>query len=729
MRRIENSTIPMFILSAALIWFWGWFIFVVIETVMRLLRGSPWGGLPWPPMILFTLFLYGSAGIAVGGIVGGLTGLLPKAVKRWQQGIEALPLIMSCCLTILVLLYTSLFIHERLPPLYPNLSPVFINLLLIILSIFLLSALYMLLVRIVDKTRLIASYLALSITLYTFMMGGLYINEQLLSGSFFNLDTIRVTANIGIFLSSVILYVITYIVFIFLGNRAYNKLKSRRFNTLIVIALLLLALGGAALYSKIHPSFKQPVVKKGGQAEDRPNIILITMDTTRADHLSCYGYHKNTSPHLDKIASESVVFKNAYAPSPWTLPSHASIFTGMYPARHGAHNDWEKMKSNWPRKLSTQHKTLAEILAAHGYRTAGVIGSRVCHSFFGLAQGFEYYDDTLISVLPALKYFTLFKILSRWIPLDDIAARQGLNGCRIAPQINKIVFSWLEKHYQSPFFLFINYFDPHIPYIPPDQYFQIFREGENAETIESKKYKRDLLAQYDGEIAYLDYHMAKLFERLKELNIYDTTMIIITSDHGEYFGEHDFWIHGHELYEEVLKIPLIIKYPSSHPKKGVSLNRVSLVDIMPTILNFLKLPLPKDLQGINLFEGTSRVMAEIYLHKYTTLIDLFVDRYVKDKRFRKENRFARELKALFLDNYKYIKEHTEESKGQEELYDIGNDPQESLNLIDTMPEKAKEMEMKLMEWLPHGESRKDVDETVKLDKATEEALRVLGYIQ
>ncbi|MCK5186420.1 MAG: hypothetical protein KAR43_04745, partial [Deltaproteobacteria bacterium] len=175
MERIENSTTTMFVLSAALIWFWGWFIFVVIETVMRLIRGSMWGGLPWPPMILFTLFLYGSAGIAVGGIVGGLTGLLPKAVKRWQQGIEALPLIMSCCLTILVLLYTSLFIHERLLPIYPNLSPVFINLLLIILSIFLLSALYMLLVRIVDKTRLIASYLALSISLYTFMIGGLYI--------------------------------------------------------------------------------------------------------------------------------------------------------------------------------------------------------------------------------------------------------------------------------------------------------------------------------------------------------------------------------------------------------------------------------------------------------------------------------------------------------------------------------------------------------------------------
>ena len=688
-----------------------------------------WGGLPWPPMILFTLFLYGSAGIAVGGIVGGLIGLLPRAFKRWRQGTDALSLIMSCCLTTLVFLYTSRFIHERFLPNYPNLSPVFINLALIILSFIFLSTLYMIFTRTVDNTRVTASYFALSIILYIFMISGLYINEHLLPGNFLSLDTARIITNSGILICCVILYVTLYNLFISIGNRFSNILKSIPFNTLVVIVILLLTIGGALLYSNTPSSSEKSMVKATATAENKPNIVLITMDTTRADHLSCYGYHKNTSPHLDKMARESVVFKNAYATSPWTLPSHASIFTGMYPAGHGAHNDWESRKSNWPRRLSTHHKTLAEILADQGYKTAGVVGSHVCHSFFGLAQGFEYYDDSLISVLPDLRYYTLFKILSKWTPLEDIAARQGLNGCRIASQINKLVFSWLEKHYQSPFFLFINYFDPHIPYLPPDQYLALFREDKNAEIIESKRHKKYLLAHYDGEIAYLDYHMAKLFERLKELNIYDNTMIIITSDHGEFFGEHDFWLHGYELYEEVLKIPLIIKYPSSLPKKGIYLKRVSLVDIMPTILNFLKLPLPEDLQGINLFEGTSRVMAEIYLHKYTTLIDLFVDRYVKDRRFRKGNRFARELKALFLDNYKYIREYTKESKGQRELYDLGNDPQESHNVIDTMPEKAREMEMKLTEWLPRSEFPLSADESLKIDKATEEALRLLGYIQ
>ena len=729
--KVKNSTITKTIFNAFLTWFWGWLIFVVIEIALRLIKGSPWGWdiPPWPPMILFTLFLYTVAGIAVGGTLGGLIGLLLKMSKKWQQRIEALPLTMSCCITIITVLYTSLFIHERLLPLYTYLSPFFINPLLIILSLILLITLYMIFSRIGDNTRLIASYLALSLTLYSVMIGGLYINEHLLSGRFFNLDGVRITINSGLLLGSVILYVITSRTFIFIGSRAYTTLKSIPFNTIVVISILLLALGGALLYSKTHSSLKQPMGKPISPAEDKPNIILITMDTTRADHLSCYGYHKNTTPHLDKLARESVVFKNAYAPSPWTLPSHASIFTGMYPARHGAHNDWEIMKSNWPRRLGARYKTLAEIFADHGYKTAGVVGSHVCHSYFGLGQGFVYYDDALINVLPELEYFTLFKILSRWVSLEDIATRQGLNGCRIASQINKLVFYWLEKHYQSPFFLFINYFDPHIPYLPPHKYSLLFREAENAEISEFERHKRDVVACYDGEIAYLDYHMGNLFKKLKELNIYDDTMLIITSDHGEFFGEHDLWIHGHELYQEMLKIPLIIKYPSSYPKKGEYLKRVSLVDIMPTILNFLKVALHNDYQGVDLFEGRSRVMAEIYRHKYSEFLDMFIDRYIKDTRFRKGDTFARELKALFLNNYKYIKEYTRESKGQAELYDIDSDPGELYNLIDTMPEKAKEMEMKLMEWLPYDESRISAPQPEKLDKATEEGLRRLGYIQ
>jgi len=547
------------------------------------------------------------------------------------------------------------------------------------------------------------------------MTMGRYINEMKLSGNIFDLDAARILTNSGILISSVILYVILYRIFIFAGNRAVKLCKYISLKAAIVIGIFLLVVGVAMLYINTPTALKKTVINPNSRLEGKPNIVLITMDTTRADHLSCYGYHKNTTPYLDVLTQESVVFKNAYAPSPWTLPSHASLFTGMYPDKHGAHFDVEIMKSNWPASLGERHNTLTEILADHGYKTAGVIGGPLCGRLFGLEQGFEYYDDNLVSVKIDLEYFTLFKVLSRWISLEDVAARQGIDGCRVASQINKLVFSWLDKHYQSPFYLFINYYDAHAPYLPPEEYSLLFREDENPEITESERRKRHLLSQYDGEIAYLDDQMRKLFEKLKGLNIYDTTMIIVTADHGEFFGEHDFWGHLHELYQEVIKIPLIIKYPSSYPQKGVYLNRVSLVDIVPTLLNFLELPLPEDLQGVNLFEGRSRVMAEIYRRYY--------------KIPRKGKRFTKELKTLLLDNYKYIQEYSKESKGQEELYDIENDPRELKNLIDKMPEKAKEMRMKLIEWLPRDESPISAQKPTEFDKATEESLRELGYIQ
>ena len=708
---IESLTMGKLIFKVALYSFYGWFIFAVIEIIIRLMEGPS----PWPFMILLTLSLYCSIGIVVGTVLGGVIFLLQKIAKRWRQKIETIPLIMSCCIALIMFLFTGLLVHDLFLPLYPKLPRAPLNLAIGIFNLIPLITVYIMLTKTVDKTRLLTSYLTLSVVLYAFMIGGLYINENLLSGKLFDLDAVRILTNSGIFISSVILYVILYRIFIFTGNWSAIIRKHVSPKAALIVGSLLLIVGGATLYIHTPTSLKKIVVKPNSRAEGKPNILLITMDTTRADHLSCYGYHKNTTPYLDKLAQEAVRFENVYAPSPWTLPSHASLFTGMYPDKHGAHCDVEFMQSNWPVSLGEHYNTLTEILADHGYKTAGVIGGPICKRLFGLGQGFEYYDDNLVDVKKDIKYFTLFKALSRWISLRDVAARQGVDGRRVASQINKLVFSWLDKYFQAPFFLFINYFDAHASYLPPDEYFSRFMEDEDAKITESERHRRDTLARYDGEISYLDYHLGKLFVRLKELKIYDNTMIIVTSDHGEFFGEHDFWGHGHELYQEVIKVPLIIKYPSSHPRKGVYLDRVSLVDIVPTVLNLLNLPLPDGLQGITLFKDSSKVMSEIYRRYY--------------KVPRKGEIFARELKVLFLDNYKYIKEYAEESKGQGELYDIENDPRELNNLIDIMPEKAKEMEMKLMEWLPRDESPPSAQKTTKFDKAIEENLKSLGYIQ
>jgi arylsulfatase A-like enzyme len=663
-------------------------------------------------MILFTFLLYIVIGVVAGIVLGGLIGLLLKVVKRWQQRIKATPLIMACCISIITLLYTGLFIYDRFLPLYPDLPRILINLAFIPLGFILLSTVYMILARITDKIRLIASYLALSLTLYTFMAGGFYINESILTGKFFNPDFVRIITNLSIFISCIIIYMLIYLIFITIGRKYEKAFKFIILKTLIATLIVLVVIGGATHLIGARSTIKEYIVRPIIPTDNRPNIILITMDTTRADHLSCYGYEKGTTPYIDKLAGESVLFKNTYASSPWTLPSHASIFTGMYPAQHNTHWDYESVEARWPTSLGEQYRTLAEILADNGYRTAGVIGAPWCRSALGLAQGFAYYDEALISVLPDLRHFTLFRFLKRWVPLIDIATRQGLNGCRIASQINKRVFSWLEKHYQSPFFLFINYYDPHTPYLPPDQYALLFREDENYQIPELERLKRHLLAQYDGEIAYLDYQMGKLFEKLKELKIYDNTMIIITADHGEFFGEHDCWEHGYELYDEAIRIPLIIKYPSNHLKTGIYKKRVSLVDIMPTILNYLRLPISKENQGVDLFEGESRIMAEVYRHRYRSLIPKY------------EIKYARELQSLYLGNYKYIKN----IKGQGELYDIVDDPRELNNLINIIPREAEKMELKLAEWLPYSESH-PAKKGVKLDKATQETLKELGYIQ
>jgi arylsulfatase A-like enzyme len=223
-----------------------------------------------------------------------------------------------------------------------------------------------------------------------------------------------------------------------------------------------------------------------------------------------------------------------------------------------------------------------------------------------------------------------------------------------------------------------------------------------------------MLLQYDGEIAYLDSQMAELFEKLRELKIYDNTMIIITADHGEFFGEHGFQDHGYELYEEVLKIPLIIKYPSAASKKGVYEKKASLVDIMPTILNFVRIPLPGDIQGTDLFADTNSVLAEIYHREYP--------------RPGREERFTRELKAVYMDNYKFIKDYSQSSERRDELYDLERDAYESHNIIDDLPEQAKAMEKELAEWYPPGESQLFLSEPAIMDQSTREGLQALGYL-
>ena len=462
-----------------------------------------------------------------------------------------------------------------------------------------------------------------------------------------------------------------------------------------------------------------------------PNIVLITMDTVRADHLSCYGYQRLTTPNVDQLAREAVLYKNAYAASSWTLPSHASLFTGMYPSKHGAANSSETRSIL---KLSDKNTTLAEVLSQKGYRTAGIIGGPYCASIYGIAQGFEYYNETFFAYNRDISFYFLYQVAELFYPLKDPIIQYGYSDFkRVASHLNEFAFGWLKENSSQPFFLFVNYFDAHRPYVPPPPYDEYFNKispdiilkytskldksylmaedkfvgdiiaGTQKLTPEEREF---LVSRYDGELRYLDHHLGRLLERLKTLKVYDNTLIIVTSDHGEAFGEHNLLDHGRTLYDELVRVPLIIKYPSAYKKSGAIEKRVSLVDLFPAILSMLNQPIPADIDGQTLSESQRFIVTEWNMRWFDC------------------DPYRRDLKAIYQGKEKYIWA----SNAQHELYDLEQDPGETINLFKKFPQRAQRMEQTLKQWLGSFKPMAASESKVKLNESDVDRLRALGYV-
>ncbi len=295
-----------------------------------------------------------------------------------------------------------------------------------------------------------------------------------------------------------------------------------------------------------------------------PNIILITLDTTRADHLSAYGYSRPTTPNIDRLAHQGVLFENAVASTSWTLPSHASIFTGLLPHQHGA---------DWAAPLDLAPWTLAEVLSSRGYETAGFTANfYYSPAGWGMGQGFDLYDDDSFSLRHNLIQTLLGGLVVQ--PLYQNLVRFDRFDRRNAEQINRDIFRWFEHRSHLPFFLFINYLDPHSPYEAPRRYNRRF--GQFSENLKRNPYasmgarvskvlpadeQASLIAGYDNCLAYLDDQVAKLLDFLAGTSEGSKTIVIVTSDHGESFGEHRAYGHGWNLYRETVRVPLIIAGP------------------------------------------------------------------------------------------------------------------------------------------------------------------------
>ena len=397
------------------------------------------------------------------------------------------------------------------------------------------------------------------------------------------------------------------------------------------------------------------------------NVLLVTIDTLRADRLGCYGSRLVKTPNIDAFAQKGVLFEETTAPVPLTLPSHASILTGAYPIEHGIHD-------NGFYKLPKGYTTLAGVLAGKGYQTAAFVASGTLNAIFGLDQGFQHYDD-----LSTRKTRT---------SLTDRSQRPG-------NEISDKVIAWLQNKHapKKPFFIWAHYFDPHSPYSPPSP----FKEDYKGRP-------------YDGEVAFTDQEIGRLLKTLEKMNLDKNTLIVITADHGESLYEHGESSHGIFLYRATMRVPLVFSGPGVPTGKRIN-TLVRLIDIFPTVLTYLGLEGPPT--------NSARDLLPMILGK---VIPSEEPAYIETEMAANIMGWS-PLRGLRTDRYKYIAEPANE------LYDIQNDPAESDNLLKKRPETAAEMRKRFKQVEALLLRNKPASSAgIFPDKAMRKRLESLGYV-
>src|SRR5712692_2440349 len=395
-----------------------------------------------------------------------------------------------------------------------------------------------------------------------------------------------------------------------------------------------------------------------------PNVVVITIDTLRPDHLGCYGYKQIRTPNIDALAADGIRFERAYTSVPVTLPSHTVIFTGTYPIYSGMHD----FAAN---KLNPMQPTLASVLKEHGYTTGAVVASAVLDSRFGLNRGFDFYYDR----------FDFSRLQESNI---DEMERPG-------NVVADVTLDWLSKNYQKKFFLWMHLYDPHYPYRPPAPY--------------REQYKDRL---YDGEIAFADAQVGRLIRFLKDKNLYRNTLIVLTGDHGESLGEHGEKTHGFFIYNATLHVPLIFHTSGVTSAKSAP-DLVSLADLMPTVLRVLKLDVPSNVQGCRLLP--------LFLPKgEMEAPSLYAETFLPRLHFNWS-----ELRAVETENYHFI------DAPKPELYDLIKDPGETENLYSQKKAVSEEMRARLTALIHQYGAGQELAEKTGLDPTLMERLKSLGY--
>lgn len=508
----------------------------------------------------------------------------------------------------------------------------------------------------------------------------------------------------------------------------------------VVAAAGLAALGYSTGQTPLEPLGREVSIDPSGAAmvAGKPSVVIAVIDTMRADHTSLCGYEYPTTPNLVKLASDCRFFPYGESVDSWTLTAHASLFTGKYPRQHGAHALPSATGAGTIQDVDTtsvplapSQVTLATLLSAKGYNTAGIAAnySWLCRQF-GLDQGFAYYYDLprQLSYLPngAPVFRHAMDCIDRILGLNGQFVKTYLDG----ESVTRKALRWVSRNKEAPFFLFLNYMDPHYPYAAPPPFDRIdgpdipynrrlrlhpfnafIAEYITQGTGLTPEFRREMVNQYDGAIAYADHWVGRFIDGLKAEGLYDNTLLIVLSDHGEFLGEHQLVNHAVGLYEGGVRIPILVKYPDGAHAGEVNKSRVSIVDVFATVLDVLSYPQPPGTSAVPLGKRVGPVYAEDFENGSNV------------------KRFGRRFRGSRTAGYSGDNKYMTSTAAPAELYDLASDPGETRNLAALAADVALAMKSMLSTWqrdTPVFDGTKE--SAKKLSPEDLKRLESLGYI-